>query len=78
MTTKEIIAVEREVYEAVLRNSVRVNNLETENQQLKELLKECLNEIHELVEIQDNRSVTIYNFLSAELITKIDNAIGEK
>lgn len=49
-----------------------------ENQQLKELLKECLNEIHELAEIQDNRSVTIYNFLSAELITKIDNAIGEK
>lgn len=41
MTTKEIIAVEREVYEAVLRNSVRVNNLETENQQLKELLKEA-------------------------------------
>ena len=48
------------------------------NQQLKELLKECLNEIHELAEIQDNRSVTIYNFLSAELITKITNAIGEK
>ena len=45
---------------------------------LKELLKECLDEIHELAEIQDDRSVTIYNFLSAELVTKITTAIGEK
>lgn len=34
-----MITVEKEVYEAVLRNSVRVNDLEAENQQLKELLK---------------------------------------
>lgn len=32
---KETITVEKEVYEAVLRNSVRVNDLEAENQQLK-------------------------------------------
>lgn len=55
-----------------------INNRLKEIDKLKELLKECLNEIHELAEIQDNRSVTIYNFLSAELITKIDNVIGEK
>ena len=32
---KEMITVEKEVYEAVLRNSVRVSDLEAENQQLK-------------------------------------------
>ena len=31
---KEMITVEKEVYEAVLRNSVRVNDLEVENQQI--------------------------------------------
>ena len=39
MTPKEMIMVEKEVYDTVLRNSVRVNDLEAENQQLKELLK---------------------------------------
>ena len=38
---KDMITVEKEVYEAVLRNSIRVIDLEAENQQLKELLKEC-------------------------------------
>lgn len=32
---REMITVEKEVYEAVLRNSVRVNDLEAENEQLK-------------------------------------------
>ena len=36
-----MITVEKEVYEAVLRNSVRVSDLEAENAQLQELLKEC-------------------------------------
>ena len=36
-----MITVEKEVYEAVLRNSLRVNDLEEENAKLKELLKEC-------------------------------------
>lgn len=53
-----------------------INNRLKEIDKLKELLKECLNEIHELAEIQDNRNITIYNFLSAELLTKINNAIG--
>ena len=56
----------------------RIINLSEENQQLKELLKECISEIHEMAETQDNRNITIYNFLSAELLTKITNAIGEK
>lgn len=33
---EKTIIVEKEVYEAVLRNSVRVNDLEAENQRLKE------------------------------------------
>ena len=32
---KEMITVEKEVYDTVLRNSVRVNDLEAENEQLK-------------------------------------------
>ena len=35
---KEMITVEKEVYEAVLRNSVRVNDLEAENQRLREMV----------------------------------------
>ena len=54
----------------------KIAEMAVENQQLKELLKQCLDEIHELAEIQDNRSMTIYNFLSAELLTQINNAIG--
>lgn len=34
---KEMITVEKEVYEAVLRNSLRVNELEKENERLKKL-----------------------------------------
>lgn len=34
---KGMITVEKEVYEAVLRNSVRVNDLEAENHKLKEI-----------------------------------------
>lgn len=35
---KETITIEKEVFEAVLRNSVKVADLEAENMQLKELL----------------------------------------
>ena len=45
---KEMITVEKEVYEAVLRNSVRVSDLEAENQQLKELLKEYKKQLSEI------------------------------
>lgn len=35
---KEMITVEKEVYEAVLRNSVKVADLEAENQRLREMV----------------------------------------
>ena len=73
---KEMITVEKEVYEAVLRNSVRVSDLEAENQQLKKLLMEC----H-----YGFRKLPIYNLVGEDearevnkLLNKIDNAIGEK
>ena len=50
-------------------------NVAKENKKLKELLKECVSEIHNLAEIQDNRNITIYNFLSAELLTKIGEVL---
>ena len=100
---KEMITVEKEVYEAVLRNSVRVNDLEVENeqlkkdirygfavdgivmekmdkinaenQQLKELLKECKTSIDLLIKMNID-SINGYKLLY--LLFKIDNAIGEK
>ena len=67
---KEMITVEKEVYEAVLRNSVRVSDLEAENQQLKELLSKCLDELAEF-----NNS---YYPETQELFSQITNSIGEK
>lgn len=73
---KEMITVEKEVYDVVLRNSLLVNNLEKLNQQLKELLKECHSGF---------RKLPIYNLVGEDearevnkLLNKIDNAIGEK
>ena len=72
---KEMITVEKEVYEAVLRNSVRVNDLEAENLQLKELLKECKTSIDLLIKMNID-GINGYGLLY--LLFKIDNAIGEK
>lgn len=70
---KEMITVEKEVYEAVLRNSIKVCDLEAENQQLKELLKEC----REVIEWY--KADCGYKDTPTEaVLTKIDNAIGEK
>lgn len=63
---KEMITVEKEVYDAVLRNSVRVNDLEAENQQLKELLYKCKFEL--MGHYTEDWSLMI----------EINNAIGEK
>jgi hypothetical protein len=41
--TSKTIVVEKEVYEAVLRNSVKVADLEAENYKLKSLLHSCRN-----------------------------------
>ena len=87
---KEMITVEKEVYEAVLRNSVRVNDLEVENQQLKELLKECLDvfsnhvsPFYSYCQWQKYPCVDTEDFYQdtkavCKIIDKIDNAIGEK
>ena len=72
---KEMITVEKEVYEAVLRNSVRVNDLEVENQQLKELLKECRNCVTRQIYGSPTRQY-FEGVFDNELLTKIDNAIG--
>lgn len=84
MTPKEMITVEKEVYEAVLRNSVRVNDLEAENAQLHKFLEEfnALDVAEEnqrlkglLKECRDD--VYNYQYICLGTLTKIDNAIGE-
>ena len=71
---KETITVEKEVYEAVLRNSVRVNDLEVENQQLKELLNYIRDEIADMPVYSKQQG---FGWIS-EAAYRIDNAIGEK
>ena len=71
---KEMITVEKEVYEAVLRNSVRVSDLEAENKQLKELLKECQ---HMILAYSINHD-TFTKEKVIDIVKQIDNAIGEK
>lgn len=68
---KEMITVEKEVYEAVLRNSVKVNDLEAENQQLKELLETASTWIREP---RLKREIVMLQTLKR----RINNAIGEK
>ena len=71
---KEMITVEKEVYEAVLRNSVRVSDLEAENQQLKELLREWIQ-----FEIEENpNDFTVISERMSGLANKTNQAIGEK
>ena len=68
---KEMITVEKEVYEAVLRNSVRVSDLEAENQQLKKLLKECRKALNKA------KGDTVWYPVEIDhTLTQIDNAIG--
>lgn len=69
---KEMITVEKEVYDAVLRNSVRVSDLEAENQQLKELLRECRPYFDALVE---KRLKLEYIPQVYKLLTKINKTI---
>ena len=71
---KEMITVEKEVYEAVLRNSVKVSDLEAENQQLKELLKECQ---HMILAYSINHD-TFTKEEVIDIVKQIDNTIGEK
>jgi hypothetical protein len=70
---KEMITVEKEIYDAVLRNSVRVNDLEAENQQLKEMLYKCREKLDWL-----NGGYDVWGGELTDFIEEIDNAIGEK
>ena len=71
--TTEKVTVEKEVYEAVLRNTLRVNELEEENAKLKELLKEC---VEVLNDAQRNYGYddSIIDICSP-IITKIDEVL---
>jgi hypothetical protein len=92
MTPKEMIMVEKEVYEAVLRNSIRVNDLEAENQQLRKWceefnaldvakenkqLKDLLKECRKALNKAKGDTVW-YPVEIDHVLTQIDNAIGEK
>ena len=93
MTQIKTVCVDKVAYEAVLRNSVRVNDLEAENHKLKEINLwhsekswDCEKEKQQLKELlkecreilEDITEHTDYNEVGIEkLLTKIDNAIGE-
>ena len=77
-TFKEMITVEKEVYEAVLRNSVRVNDLEAENQQLKELLLDCQQSFRGIKAQIEEYEYSMARKTAQIAIDEIDNAIGEK
>jgi hypothetical protein len=68
--TSKTIIVEKEVYEAVLRNSVKVADLDAENQKLKELLKEC-----SLLLIKQQANDEVEHKESAELVLRIDEVL---
>lgn len=74
MTQIKTVCVDKVAYEAVLRNSIRVNDLEAENQQLKELLGECRTMLGQF-EVHNPRPRSIDVI---EMLMRIDNAIGEK
>ena len=78
MTNYEMITVEKEVYEAVLRNSVRVNDLEAENQQLKELLLDCQQSFRGIKAQIEEYEYSMARKTAQIAIDEIDNAIGEK
>ena len=79
---KKMITVEKEVYEAVLRNSVRVSDLEAENQQLKERLLDMIDLLQKcyfyLNAVADGKVKTEHLEQIKTLAVLIDNAIGEK
>ena len=54
---KEMITVKKEVYEAVLRNSVKVADLEAENKNLKNVLNVCKEVFQELYNTTEHFNV---------------------
>lgn len=74
MTQIKTVCVDKVAYEAVLRNSIRVNDLEAENQQLKELLNYIRDEIADMPATALQLG---FGWIS-EAAYRIDNLIGEK
>ena len=78
----EFISVEKEVYDAVLRNSVRVDDLEAENQQLNERLLDMIDLLQKcyfyLNTVADGKVKTEHLEQIKTLAVLIGNAIGEK
>lgn len=72
---KEMITVEKEVYEAVLRNSVKVADLEAENQQLKELIKECRDVVDENLEFSKSIGRNRISPRNEGLLKRIDEVL---
>ena len=62
------------VSDYVLPYLKKLQELKQENQQLKELLREC----KEFFEEENPKDFTVMSERMDELLTKIDNAIGEK
>ena len=86
---KETITIEKEVFEAVLRNSVKVADLEAENMQLRQFceefnalnvaeenqrLKELLKECNLLL-IKQQANDEVEHKESAELVLKIEEVL---
>lgn len=76
MTQIKTMCVDKVAYEAVLRNSVRVNDLEAENKQLRRLLKEC-KEILEVLKCGSINDLTASRPRARNLLIKINAVIGE-
>lgn len=72
MTQIKTVCVDKVAYDAVLRNSVRVNDLEAENKQLRQLLKECKPLFFPYV-----KDMPLSRCEELNLLTRINAAIGE-
>lgn len=73
----KIVCVDKMAYEDVLRNSIKVNDLEAKNQQLKELLLQIRNRQSLIREyLSDCKLGNAWDLLY-QTENEIDNAIGE-
>ena len=75
MTQIKTVCVDKVAYDAVLRNSIRVNYLEAENKQLRQLLKECRDD-YVSTDLDDD--LLLNQDMARDLVTRINAVIGEK
>lgn len=72
MTKIKTVCVDKVAYEAVLRNSIKVNELEAENQQLKDIIsKMCM----ELVDPDDDISNGLADYFNQDLLLEIHEVL---